>query len=194
MGKRQTPRQQRRKCPDFRHRPPQQKPLPSPAENKPALKSPGKIPVLSGQEELPSRFGLTEEVSCFAEAVESTLADPALREIFLEKGDSIPPASPRADAELLRRYPTPETQLDLHGCTAPEAEAKAMAFIIAAQRNGLRTLRLITGKGRHSQGRPVLPDVVEQVAMELRKKRVVLSFHWEKKSKHKSGALILHLR
>ena len=50
----------------------------------------------------------------------------------------------------------PEATLDLHGMTAEEAEASLSAFLEAAARKGLEKVLVITGKGIHSQGEPVL--------------------------------------
>jgi DNA-nicking Smr family endonuclease len=54
-------------------------------------------------------------------------------------------------------------------------------------------LRIITGKGLHSPGAPVLPDVVEQKLHELKEKKLIKSFEWEKKRKSASGALLVFL-
>jgi DNA-nicking Smr family endonuclease len=50
----------------------------------------------------------------------------------------------------------PEASLDLHGMRAEEAEAALAAFLEASARKGLEKVLVITGKGIHSQGEPVL--------------------------------------
>jgi DNA-nicking Smr family endonuclease len=50
----------------------------------------------------------------------------------------------------------PEAVLDLHGMTAEEAEAALSAFFEVSVRKGLEKVLVITGKGIHSQGEPVL--------------------------------------
>jgi len=50
----------------------------------------------------------------------------------------------------------PEAFLDLHGMTAEEAEAALAAFFEVSARKGLEKVLVITGKGIHSQGEPVL--------------------------------------
>ena len=59
---------------------------------------------------------------------------------------------------------TPAATLDLHGDTALEAERRVRDFIRTHQRISRgRVLHVITGKGRGSTGRPVLPGVVRRV-------------------------------
>jgi hypothetical protein len=61
---------------------------------------------------------------------------------------------------------TPAATLDLHGDTAMEAERRVRDFVHAQARltgAGGRVLHVITGRGRGSAGRPVLPGVVRRV-------------------------------
>jgi len=59
---------------------------------------------------------------------------------------------------------TPAATLDLHGDTALEAERRVRDFIRTHARiHGGRVLHVITGKGRGSAGRPVLPGAVRRV-------------------------------
>jgi DNA-nicking Smr family endonuclease len=95
--------------------------------------------------------------------------------------------------ERLKIYPAPQLELDLHGYTADRAGAKTEAFLGSARQNDIRTVRIIVGKGLHSEGKAVLPDVVEKKIIELKRKKWVLTFKWEKKDKRKSGALIVYL-
>ena len=50
----------------------------------------------------------------------------------------------------------PDAALDLHGMTADEAETALAAFLEASARKGCEKVLVITGKGIHSQGEPVL--------------------------------------
>ncbi|MBU0682224.1 MAG: Smr/MutS family protein [Proteobacteria bacterium] len=91
-------------------------------------------------------------------------------------------------------YPPPQDTLDLHGCTAQEAEVKALRFVEGARRRGILTVRIITGKGLHSPGgKAVLPDTIEQVLGLLKKEGGITSFQWDKKVKSKSGSLLVYL-
>ncbi|HCY84510.1 MAG TPA: hypothetical protein DHV36_05180 [Desulfobacteraceae bacterium] len=93
----------------------------------------------------------------------------------------------------LKRYPPPEADLDLHGFTAIGAQAKAKSFIHGAKLQGLFTLRIIVGRGLHSQEGPVLPDVMEDLLKQMKKDKLVLAYRWEGKKKGRSGAVIVHL-
>jgi len=198
MGKRQTSRQQRRQSPDMRSALPRKspsppKPRPTPSRTQKAKDKRG-IPRLSGQEDLPALFGEEEERLNFAEALTPTLNDDAFSEALREKKAGAGTGTSRSMAEALKHYPAPQARLDLHGCTAPEAETKTEVFILSARHQRMLTLRIITGKGLHSPDNlPVLPDVVERTLIELRRKGVVLAFQWEKKEKLKSGAVLVFL-
>ncbi|NIM16904.1 MAG: hypothetical protein GTO45_33410 [Candidatus Aminicenantes bacterium] len=101
--------------------------------------------------------------------------------------------TPRPVGEHLKIYPGPQLELDLHGYTADRAGAKTEAFLRSARQNDILTVRIIVGKGLHSEGKAVLPDVVEKKIIELKGKKWILTFKWEKKDKRKSGALIVYL-
>lgn len=59
---------------------------------------------------------------------------------------------------------TPAATLDLHGDTALDAERRVRDFIHAHARiSSGKVIHVITGKGRGSAGRPVLPGVVRRV-------------------------------
>ena len=94
----------------------------------------------------------------------------------------------------LKRSPPPEAELDLHGFTALGAELKAKAFISTCKHQGYFSLRLIVGKGLHSDLGPVLPHVVEDVLTLLKNQNIVLAYEWEGGKKSKSGALIVYLK
>ena len=63
-----------------------------------------------------------------------------------------------------------------------------------AKKEGYFTLRIIVGKGLHSEDGPVLPHVIEDLLKELKKDNIVLSYQWEGGKKSKSGAAIVHLK
>ncbi|MCP5103598.1 MAG: Smr/MutS family protein [bacterium] len=100
---------------------------------------------------------------------------------------------PQTVTDRIRTYPAPQAELDLHGFTAKEAEKRTETFIRNARRRGIRTVRLIVGKGLHSSGKAVLPDVVEAGLIRLKRDGWVLSHKWEKKDKRKSGAVLVYL-
>jgi DNA-nicking Smr family endonuclease len=62
-------------------------------------------------------------------------------------------------AQLARE--TPDAVLDLHGKTGDEAETLLARWLRQQQRAGARTVRVVHGKGLHSEGGlPVLRDRV----------------------------------
>lgn len=129
-----------------------------------------------------------------ADMPEHWFADESFQRVLQEKEEGIQPVRPMRVWEKIRNYPLPEAELDLHGFTARKAEARTEAFIYNAHRKGLRTLRIIVGKGTRSKGRAVLPDVVETTVVRLKKKQLVFTFKWEKAGKLRSGAMIVYLR
>lgn len=94
----------------------------------------------------------------------------------------------------LKRYPPPEADLDLHGFTAIGAQIKTRTFISSAHVQGFFTLRIIVGKGLHSEDGPVLPHVVEDLLKEMKKENVVLSYKWEGGKRSKFGAVLVYLK
>ena len=83
------------------------------------------------------------------------------------------PSSP-GPSYLPSVYPT----LDLHGDTADAARSRAERWLRTEQAAGERTVRLITGRGLHSVGPPVLPAEIERLLREL-KGSLVASFEAE---------------
>jgi len=94
----------------------------------------------------------------------------------------------------LKRYPPPEAELDLHGFTALGAQLKAKAFISTCKHQGYFSLRLIVGKGLHSDIGPVLPDVIEDLLKIMKDQNMVLAYEWDRQKKSKSGALVVYLK
>jgi DNA-nicking Smr family endonuclease len=105
------------------------------------------------------------------------------------------PPSPRRPSlrRRLRDYPPPQAELDLHGLTSVQAAERTERFVRESRQRGRRTVLIITGRGLHSDGRPVLPDVVENRIAALRQRNWILTFQWERGSKRRSGALIVFL-
>ena len=95
--------------------------------------------------------------------------------------------------EKLHRYPAPQAQLDLHGDTALIARQRADSFLRTAVAAGSLTVRLIVGKGLHSESGAVLPDVVEDLLFLMKREGLVLTYRWDKGAKRKSGAVIVYL-
>ena len=149
------------------------------------------IPKL-GNENLYATFGVAPKKSpSFSEELEKNLVNKDMSAVLKEKGGADKVAV--SDREKLKSYPLPQDELDLHGKTGAEAERKTAYFIRTTASLRLRTVRIITGKGLHSDGPAVLPDVVETKLKELKAENRIFDFAWEKKEKHKSGAVIVYL-
>jgi DNA-nicking Smr family endonuclease len=131
----------------------------------------------------------------FAQLFENSQTDTYQQQMLKEKKDISARTKPSALTvnERIKSFPVPQEELDLHGYTAMEAESRAETFIRNARLRRLRTVRVIVGKGLHSNGKAVLPNVVETKIIQLKQNRLVLSYKWEKKDKRKSGALIVYL-
>jgi hypothetical protein len=95
--------------------------------------------------------------------------------------------------EKLRRYPAPQAQLDLHGDTALIARQRADSFLRTAGAAGTLSVRIIVGKGLHSESGAVLPDVIEDLLVALKRDGRILTFRWDKDLKRKSGAVIVYM-
>lgn len=93
---------------------------------------------------------------------------------------------------LTKDYPSkPQRELDLHGFNVSEARFEVQRFVENCRGQSLRTVRIITGRGRHSVNfKAVLPDTVEQQLSGMRKKDWVLSW----KRENSGGAFVVYLR
>lgn len=65
--------------------------------------------------------------------------------------------------------------LDLHGETGDSARRRAEAWLRARHGEGVRTVVVVTGRGLHSRGLPVLRGEVEEV---LRALKGTVVHHW----------------
>jgi hypothetical protein len=79
--------------------------------------------------------------------------------------------------------------LDLHGLTGSEASRRAEQWIRDRQAEGVRTVIVVTGRGLHSRGIPVVRNEVEHLLAGLKGTLVV---RWE--SAHFGGSFRIELR
>ena len=156
------------------------------------------IPLLDPSEDLAAHFlgeGNEDQVEeDFAKLLEDSLSSDEVRRARREKEGTQQRQQPVPVAEQVRQYPSVQDKLDLHGLPAADAAVETRIFVFEAARRGLKTLRIVTGKGLHSERGSVLRDVAEQVLVELKRTGVVLTFVWEKQAKTKSGALLVYLK
>jgi DNA-nicking Smr family endonuclease len=92
-----------------------------------------------------------------------------------------------------KTFPKPQATLDLHGLRVDEIEIITHSFIFNSKSKGLKTLRIITGKGIHSVYKPVLKEKMEYIANKLKREKKIIFWKWEKKQKEKSGSIIVFL-
>ena len=151
------------------------------------------VPVLPEHTDFHELFGATtnDAGGKFSDIIEENLANERIAAALKEKNDALKNAPSKTKQR--KKYPPPQSVLDLHGHTAKEAEDRTASYVRAAAKNGLCSLLIITGKGLHSEGEGVLRDVVEAILIELKKQNIIESFKWEKKHKQKSGAMFVYL-
>ncbi|HEX9715570.1 MAG TPA: Smr/MutS family protein [Desulfurivibrionaceae bacterium] len=172
----------------------------SPRQAEPAVrgskKKAGKEPIrkLTASDDLGVLFSHDQEdglPDSFAEALANGIPATTLAEMLTEKEELPTPAQSLQAA--IRNSPPPQEQIDLHGCTAVEAEARTKNFLARAQRNHLKTVLVVTGKGLHSPEGSVLKDVIEARLKMMKNEGAILAYLWEKKDREKSGALLVYL-
>lgn len=148
------------------------------------------LPVLDTIDDLQTLFegGLDPKTAGdFATLFEEEDVESALPAIVREKEPADPGRRGRPGSEKV----APQVELDLHGHTAQKAEDRTESFILSAAGHGLQCVRIITGKGLHSEGPAVLPAVVEGKLCELQRKKIVRAFQPEKRS---GGSIVVFLR
>lgn len=154
------------------------------------------LPVLDHQGRLSTMLmknaGPEPEAS-FSELLDASLTGMDQRAMMKKKKDA-PPPNPVPLSKRLKRYPPPENDLDLHGFDARRAMVRAESFVRSSWRQGLFTLRIVVGRGLHSENGAVLPDVVEDLLARLKGEGIVLHFDWDRKRKRRSGSVIVFLK
>jgi DNA-nicking Smr family endonuclease len=142
------------------------------------LKRAARVPAAHRPPRPQARFARAERAAVLREILGLAAAGPGTDLYELQPGDEL----------LFRRTGVPETvlrrlrrglyridsEIDLHGLTAAEAEARLGAFLREARTRDLRCIRVIHGKGLRSGTRgPVLKNTVNAL---LRRADPVLAF------------------
>ncbi|MFO7734786.1 MAG: Smr/MutS family protein [bacterium] len=96
--------------------------------------------------------------------------------------------------QVASEYPPPQKSLDLHGMTQDAAVKKIRCFVSSCRKEGKLTVRVITGRGKHSPAGPVLKEVAEKEAVMLKNENQLIFFKWDRKKKHKSSSMLFFLR
>lgn len=146
------------------------------------------LPILE-QGQMPA----SEESGAFAVLLESSLSEKSEEVLLQEKVDKVEQGRAITLKERLKRYPASQGQLDLHGYTAVKADQTAEHYVRRAFSVGTYTLRLIVGKGLHSEHGAVLPDTIADRMTALKQEGIVFAWMWEKGKKSKSGSILVYL-
>jgi DNA-nicking Smr family endonuclease len=119
----------------------------------------------------------------------------ALDADVLEAGDALSFRRDALPARVLQRLRrgdyAAQDELDLHHSDAAQAEAMLRKFLKEAAQAGLGCVRIVHGKGLHSDsGVPVLKNLVDRV---LRQRADVLAFHSAPPAQGGHGAVLVLL-
>ena len=130
-----------------------------------------------------------------AQALAATLSDDFDPGTLLETDAGLsfrrPGIGPDVPARLRRGQWAIQRQLDLHGLRSDAARDALAAFIRQAEREGLRCVRIVHGKGNGSPGRePVLKDKVKRWLLQ---KNQVIAFTQAAAADGGNGALLVLL-
>jgi DNA-nicking Smr family endonuclease len=137
---------------------------------------------------------LSEDIDFFDDPVKEDFKT-LLEESFKKKqSNPVKKSSPVPLKKRLKRYPPVELQLDLHGFNAIGAQVKAKSFIMSCKQQGYFTVRIVVGKGLHSELGPVLPDIIEDLLKQMKAQEQIIFYEWDKKKKSQSGAVIVYLK
>lgn len=113
------------------------------------------------KEENRSAYHATKDFSSILSNYEKKAPEKTFDEIMKEKGEK--EKKPQFTISKLRTM-LPQATLDLHGYTLDEADKAVKEFLEECQKNHLRKISIITGKGLHSEdGVGVLKDAVTKI-------------------------------
>ena len=90
----------------------------------------------------------------------------------------------------------PQCELDFHtdrSILPQEVKRRTLAFVSKAEKAGHTRIRIITGKGLHSRGRPMVKPQVERTLNQLLKDNVIHSFYQENLKYGGEGAIVVEL-
>ena len=150
------------------------------------------LPRLSGND-LPFAAEKDEKAGSFAEVFDPGRFDRDLELISGWKGKA-ERKKKKVGRKKTEKNTRPQVELDLHGLTGPQAETRTEDFLASVRRRGVLFVRIITGRGLHSDGPPVLPGVVEEKLAALKLAGVVLEYEWEKKVTARTGSMLVRLK
>lgn len=120
----------------------------------------------------------------------------ALDASWLETGDAMRYRRDEVPPHVLRRLArgdyAAQEELDLHHAGIAQAEALLRGFLRQARESGVACVRIIHGKGLHSDSRmPPLKNLVDRL---LRQRADVLAFHSAPAAQGGNGAVLVLLK
>lgn len=154
------------------------------------LKNKNGINIITNSSDLNDFFLSSEEKSTI-----SKMNQPAENErAYLNaKKEGASVSRPISLDKRLSRFPAPERTLDLHGFSSIQAKLKVENFIASSFKKGFFTLKIITGKGSHSEFGAVLPQITEDIVKEMVVEKKVLHYKWENEVMDASGSMTVYL-
>ena len=150
-----------------------------PAPPPPAAPKPRAVPRMARRDEDEAR----SEFRRMPDAGELEAGD-----ILRHRRDDVPP---RVLRRLARGEYAVQEELDLHHADSTRAEALLRAFLKDARDAGLACVRIIHGKGLHSDSR--IPPLKNLVDRRLRQRADVLAFHSAPAAQGGGGAVLVLL-
>ncbi len=102
-------------------------------------------------------------------------------------------ASPRRMRQLRRGKLLPEAKLDLHGLSREQARNRVRYFLEDSVYHGLKTVLVVTGRGKGSAGEPVLRAEMERY-LTLEAKAWVVEWGRAPRQYGGEGALVVFLK
>lgn len=130
------------------------------------------------------------------EVLLDSLSDHVYWADSLESGEELAFLRPGLQNQVLRKlrrgHWVTQGELDLHGLTVAEAKLELIQFLQHCQKNGLRCIRIIHGKGLRSKNRE--PVLKHKVAHWLMQRDETLAFCQARAADGGGGAMLVLLR
>lgn len=135
---------------------------------------------------------IKDEQAAFLESLSDEVDVTSLLETDERLSYRRPGVGPDVTQKLRRGHWSIQRQVDLHGLRTDEARKMLSLFIRDAQKQGIRCVRVVTGKGLGSPGKtPVLKDKVHRWLVQ---KSEVLAFVQAQPAHGGAGALVVLLQ
>lgn len=135
---------------------------------------------------------LLDEAAAYTESISDEVDITTLLETDERLSFRRPGVGPDVTSKLRRGKWSIQRQIDLHGLRTDDARAALSAFIREAHKQGIRCVRVVTGKGLGSPGKaPVLKDKVHRWLVQ---RAEVVAFVQAPPAQGGAGALVVLLQ